>query len=110
MAMKTLSVILEKEGFDASVAEDGNKAIELLAGNDYDLLVVDIHLPYHSGLELVKFLRSEQRKDTPVLVLTAFSDPQMQREAGELGIDGYIVKPFNPNDLVSRIRSILQKR
>ena len=110
MAMKTLSVILEKEGFNTSVAEDGNKAIELLANNDYDLLVVDIHLPYHSGLELVKYLRSDQEKDTPVLVLTAFSDPQMQREAGELGINGYIVKPFNPFELVSKIRSILQKR
>lgn len=52
MAMKTLSVILEKEGFDASVAEDGNKAIELLAGNDYDLLVVDIHLPSGNSAKL----------------------------------------------------------
>lgn len=108
--MKTLSVILEREGFNTSVAEDGNRAIELLASNDYDLLVVDIHLPYHSGLELVKYLRSDQGKDTPVLVLTAFSDPQMQREAGEMDIEGYIVKPFNPNELVSRIRSILLKK
>jgi DNA-binding response OmpR family regulator len=109
MAMKTLSVILEREGFDTDTAEDGNLAINLLQRNEYDLLVVDIHLPYHSGLELVKFLRSDLGKDTPALVLTAFSDPQMQRQAGELGISGYIVKPFNPSDLVTRIRSILNK-
>ena len=109
MAMRTLSVILEREGFDTDTAEDGNLAINLLKKNEYDLLLVDIHLPYHSGLELVKFVRSDLGKDTPALVLTAFSDPQMQRQAGELGISGYIVKPFNPSDLITRIRSILNK-
>jgi len=64
MAMKTLSVILEREGFEADLAEDGNVAIDLLQMYDYDLLVVDIHLPYRSGLELVKFVRSDQGKDT----------------------------------------------
>jgi two-component system response regulator VicR len=109
MAMKTLSVILEREGFEADLAEDGNVAIDLLQMNDYDLMVVDIHLPYRSGLELVKFVRSDQGKDTPVIILTAFSDHQMQRQAGELGISDYIVKPFNPGDLVTKIKSILNK-
>ncbi len=110
MAMKTLSVILEREGFDTDVADDGNKAMDLLRDNDYDLVLVDIHLPYHSGLELVKYLRSNQGKDTPALVLTAFSDPLMQQQAGELGISGYIVKPFNPVELISRIKAILGKK
>jgi len=107
MAMKTLAVILEREGFEVDIAEDGNVAMDFLARNDYDLLVMDIHLPYRSGLELVKYVRSDQGKDTPAIVLTAFSDPQMQRQARELGISGYIVKPFNPVDLISRIKSIL---
>lgn len=109
MAMKTLSVVLEREGFVADVADDGNVGIEMLQKNDYDLLVVDIHLPYRSGLELIKFVRSEQGKDTPVIILSAFSDNQMQRQAGELGISDYIVKPFNPVDLVAKIKSILNK-
>jgi DNA-binding response OmpR family regulator len=109
MAMRTLSVVLEREGFEADVAEDGNEGMELLQKNDYDLLVIDIHLPYRSGLELIKFVRSDQGKDTPVIILSAFSDNQMQRQAGELGISSYIVKPFNPVDLVTRIKSILNK-
>lgn len=109
MAMKTLSVVLEREGFNADVAEDGNRGIELLQNNNYDLMVIDIHLPYRSGLELVKYVRSDQGKETPVLILTAFSDNQMQRQAGELGISGYIIKPFNPIDLVAKIKSILNK-
>lgn len=109
MAMKTLSVVLEREGYKADVADDGNVGIEMLEKNDYDLLVIDIHLPYRSGLELIKFVRSEQGKDTPVIILSAFSDNQMQRQAGELGISDYIVKPFNPVDLVAKIKSILNK-
>ena len=109
MAMKTLTVILEREGFEADVADDGNVGIEMLQENDYDLLVIDIHLPYRSGLELIKFVRTDQGKDTPVIILSAFSDNQMQRQAGELGISDYIVKPFNPGDLIAKIKSILNK-
>ena len=109
LAMNTLSFILEKEGFKSDTAEDGNKAIILLQQTVYDLILVDIHLPFHSGLELIKYLRSDLKMKTPVLVLTAFSDPQMQLQAGELGISGYIVKPFNPSDLIQQIRSILKK-
>jgi len=109
MALKTLSVVLEREGFKTDTAEDGNHAITLLKENIYGLIVVDIHLPYHSGLELVKFLRSDLKQNTPVLIVTAFSDQQMQRQAGELGIDGYIVKPFNPSDLIEKVRFILKK-
>jgi DNA-binding response OmpR family regulator len=109
MAMKTLSVVLEREGYDADVADDGNVGIEMLQKNDYDLLVIDIHLPYRSGLELIKYVRSDQGKDTPVIILTAFSDNQMQRQAGELGISDYIVKPFNPADLIAKIKSILSR-
>jgi DNA-binding response OmpR family regulator len=107
MTVKTLSVVLHREGFDTDSSPDGNEALKLLKKNDYDLLVVDIHLPYISGLELVKFLRSDLKKKTPVLVLTAFSDKQMQTKANQLGISGYIVKPFNPADLVNRIKSLL---
>lgn len=109
MAMNTLSFILEKEGFESDTAEDGNIALTLLQKTVYDFILVDIHIPFHSGLELIKYLRSELKMNTPVLVLTAFSDPQMQRQAGELGISGYIIKPFSPSDLIRQIRSILKK-
>jgi len=109
LASKTLSVVLSREGFKTDSAEDGNKAILLLQENLYDMVVVDIHLPFHSGLELIKFMRSDLKSKTPVLIVTAFSDPQMQKQAGELGIDGYIVKPFNPSDLIQKVREILNK-
>jgi DNA-binding response OmpR family regulator len=108
LVMKTLSVVLEKAGFKVDLAEDGNKAFEFLNKSVYDLILVDIHLPFHSGLEVIKFLRSDLKKRTPVLVLSAFSDPEMQRQAHEMVIDGYMLKPFNPSDLARKIRSILK--
>ena len=109
LAMMTLSFILQKEGYKSDTAEDGNIALSLLQNTVYDLILVDIHLPFHSGLELIKYLRSDLKLKTPVLVLTAFSDPQMQRQAAELGISGYIVKPFDPSDLIRQISTVLKK-
>jgi DNA-binding response OmpR family regulator len=108
LAMKTLSFILEKEGFISETAEDGNKALSLLEHSIYDMILMDIHLPYHSGLELIKYLRTDLKLETPVLIVTAFSDSQMQHQSGELGISGYVVKPFNPSDLIHQIKSILK--
>ncbi len=107
LAKRTLSVVIEKAGFLTEASEDGIEAMRLLQEKDYELIIVDIHLPYHSGLELVKFLRSDLKKNTPVLIVTAFSDLQLQQQAAELGISGYIIKPFNPSDLIEQIRSIL---
>ncbi|NLN31008.1 MAG: response regulator [Bacteroidales bacterium] len=108
LALRTISVVLEREGFTSETAENGTDAISLLQSNVYDMVIVDIHLPYHSGLELIQYLRSDLKLQTPVLIVTAFSDPQIRRRATELGIEGYIIKPFNPSDLISTIRTILK--
>jgi DNA-binding response OmpR family regulator len=108
LAMRALSVFLGKEGFDTVNAIDGNEAMELLNTNEYDLVLIDIHLPYHSGLELIRHLRSDLKKKTPVIVVSAFSDPQVQRQAHELGINDYIVKPVDPTDLIEKIRTLLR--
>jgi DNA-binding response OmpR family regulator len=108
LAMRALAVFLGKEGFETENAIDGNEAMELLNTNEYDLVLIDIHLPYHSGLELIRHLRSDLKKKTPVIVVSAFSDPQVQRQAHELGIDDYIVKPIDPTGLLVKIRTLLR--
>lgn len=105
LASKAMSVVLEREGFDPVTANDGNKAIEALQKTDFNLAIIDIHMPYHSGLEVIRFLRTELKKQTPVLIVSAFSDPQMQRQAGEMKVSGYITKPFDPEDLIRKIRA-----
>lgn len=109
LAMNLLSFIMKKEGFNSDTAEDGNKALSLLQKTVYDLILMDIHLPFHSGLEVIRYLRADLKMKTPVLVLTAFSDLQTQRQAAELGTSGYIVKPFDPSDLIRQIGFILKQ-
>lgn len=106
LALKAISVVLEREGYDPVAVSDGNEAIELLRTTDFDLAIVDIHLPYHSGLEVIRFLRTEQKKQTPVLIVSAFSDPQIQRQAAEMKVSGYITKPFDPDDLIRKIKAV----
>lgn len=107
LASKTLEVVLGKEGYGTDVAEDGNASIDKLDRNHYDLVLIDIHLPFHSGLEIVRHLRTGLGKHTPVIILTAFSDVQLQKQARELGITEYMLKPFNPSELVKKIGAIL---
>jgi DNA-binding response OmpR family regulator len=109
LASKAMSVVLEREGFEPMTAGDGNSALEMLGKNDFSLVIVDIHLPYHSGLEVIRYLRTDLKKKTPVLIVTAFSDPQMQRQANEMKVSGYITKPFNPDELLRTIRSVINK-
>jgi DNA-binding response OmpR family regulator len=108
LVLRALSVVLEREGYDPVAVSDGNKAIEMLKTYEFGLVIVDIHLPYHSGLEVIGYLRTELRKQTPVLIVTAFSDPQVQRQAAEMQVSGYLTKPFNPDDLIRQIKEAVK--
>lgn len=109
LASKAMSVVLDREGYETVIASDGNSALDILRNHEFSLVIIDIHLPYHSGLEVIRFLRSDLKKKTPVLIVTAFSDPQMQRQANEMKVSGYITKPFNPDDLIMKIRSLIKE-
>jgi len=104
----TISAILDKAGYKTEFASDGNIAIDLLNKNEYSLVLVDIHLPYHSGLELIRYIRLDQKKITPIIVVSTFSDPQILAQAKELGVNEYIVKPIDPAYLISRINSFIK--
>lgn len=109
LTLKTIKVVLEKQGYNTEAAVDGNEAMSLLLKKNYSLVIVDIHLPFHSGLELISYLRRDLRKTTPILIVSAFSDPQMQKQAAEFGIEGYVTKPFNPVELVEKVSLLLNK-
>jgi DNA-binding response OmpR family regulator len=109
LALRAMSVVLEREGFKPVTVSDGNRALDMLRDSDYSLVIIDIHLPYHSGLELIRYLRTDLKKKTPVLIVSAFSDPIMQRQASDMGVSGYITKPFDPEDLIIKVRSAIEQ-
>jgi len=104
---EVVSLYLRRAGFNVSVAQDGERALEMLAAQLPDLLVLDLMLPNIDGLEITRWLRD--RSDVPIIMLTARRE-EADRIAGlEMGADDYVVKPFSPQELVSRVRAVLRR-
>jgi two-component system phosphate regulon response regulator OmpR len=102
-----LQRFLTKHGHLVSVAADAEAAKQKLAGLDFDLLVLDVMLPGQSGVELTAELR--QSRDLPILLLTAKGESRDRIAGLEAGADDYLVKPFEPRELLLRIATILRR-
>src|SRR5229473_2096180 len=103
-----LNRYLKEQGFTVSVVADGAALDKALARENFDLLVLDLMLPGEDGLSICRRLRANDN-ETPVLMLTAKGD-EVDRIVGlELGADDYLPKPFNPRELVARIKAILRR-
>ena len=104
---KLLEEYLQGEQFELTAAHDGPGGLEKALGNTYAVVVLDVMLPGMSGLDVLKQLR--QKSSAPVLMLTARGS-ELDRILGlELGADDYLAKPFNPRELVARLRAILRR-
>jgi DNA-binding response OmpR family regulator len=105
---KFICINLKRNDFDISEAENGSQAIELIKSDDFDIILLDIQLPDISGYDVFNFLK-EHSPNTPVIIVSA-QGADMDRIMGlEIGADDYVVKPFNPVELVARIRSVLRR-
>ena len=99
---------LSDSGFRVTIAADASEARANLANLAFDLVVLDVMMPGESGLDLTRALRREGR--VPILLLTAMAEPEDRVNGLEEGADDYLSKPFEPRELVLRIRNILQRR
>src|SRR5580658_7216351 len=102
---------LSDSGFRVTGAADAIEARAQLASFAFDLVVLDVMMPGESGLDLTRALRVEAKSGhVPVLLLTAMADPEDRINGLEQGADDFLAKPFEPRELVLRIRNILQRR
>jgi two-component system response regulator RegX3 len=102
-----LSYLLSKEGYEVSVAENGNDALTEFDATGADLVLLDLMLPGLSGVDVCRALR--QRSNVPVIMLTA-KDSEIDKVVGlELGADDYVVKPFGFRELLARIRAVMRR-
>ena len=99
---------LSDSGFRVTAAADASEARSNLASFAFDLVVLDVMMPGESGLELTRALRADGR--IPVLLLTAMAEPEDRINGLEQGADDYLSKPFEPRELVLRVRNLLQRR
>ena len=98
---------LKRAGFQVELVNDGCKAVEISETIKPDLIILDIMLPCMDGWNVIKQIR--ENKDTPIIVLTARQEENDRIAGLELGADDYVVKPFSPQELVSRVRAVLRR-
>lgn len=98
---------LERDGYKVSAAYDGSSALEVARRDHPDLIILDLMLPEISGWEVCRILRKES--DLPIIMLTARDETSDKIAGLELGADDYIVKPFDPKELVVRVRAVLRR-
>ncbi|MFC7486213.1 response regulator [Knoellia sp. CPCC 206453] len=102
-----LSYLLRKEGYEVSVAENGNDALTEFDSGGADLVLLDLMLPGLSGVDVCRALR--QRSNVPVIMLTA-KDSEIDKVVGlELGADDYVTKPYSSRELLARIKAVLRR-
>ena len=102
-----LRLYLEKEGFEAIIAADGAKALEMFDTAKPDLMLLDVMMPQLDGWQVCREIR--QNSKVPIIMLTAKSEERDELLGFDLGVDEYISKPFSPKILVARVEAILRR-
>jgi two-component system chemotaxis response regulator CheY len=98
---------LREAGYDVVEAEDGGKALAVLAGTKVDCIITDLNMPVMDGLELIRKLRAGgANRVTPILMLTTESDVTKKNAGREAGATGWLVKPFNPDKLIQTVAKV----
>lgn len=102
-----VKMYLSREGFTVKEAPNGREALDLIGGEQFDLMVLDIMMPEVDGLAVCREVRA--RSAVPIIMLTARED-EVDRVVGlEMGADDYVVKPFSPRELLARIKAVLRR-
>ena len=100
--------ILRIDGYKTEIAADGAAGLELAAGFEPDIVILDLGLPLIDGIEVARRLRDDS--DVPILMLTARDATEAKVEGLDAGADDYLVKPFERDELLARLRSLLRRR
>lgn len=108
--VESLSFLMEKEGYDVSVATDGRTAISMIARDIPDMVLLDVMMPVCDGFEVVRAARNDPNtRQMPIMMLTAKTREVDRRKGLELGVDDFVTKPFSTRDVVSRVKALLER-
>ena len=110
-ALEAWRLFLRAAGFEVRTAADGVAALEEALAHPPDLIVMDLELPRMSGLDVARALRErDETRDIPLIVATGYSHAQVLAQSKDVGVDSVIVKPCDPDHLVSEITRLLELR
>lgn len=100
---------LEDKGYEVTLCNNGEQALEYLIDEKFDLALLDINTPLMSGIEVLKTIRNDYKNLTPAIILTAYQDTKHLKESFEGGVDDYIKKPFDLEELDQRILKLCRQ-
>lgn len=104
---EVINMYLKSSGYDTKIALNGRSAREIYSEYKPDLVLLDVMIPYIDGIDVLKWIRKQS--ETPVIMITAKGDTFDKVLALELGADDYIVKPFEPKELLARVKAVLRR-
>ena len=107
-----IAFILRRENYEVSTASNGMAGLEMIKGATPDLIILDVVMPEFSGYDVLNAVRSDKSskvRDIPVLMITSKSSTDDIDQALELGATAYIIKPFRPAKLVTKVKSLLDE-
>lgn len=100
---------LEDKGYEITLCTNGQEALEALIDKKFDIALLDINTPVITGIEVLKRVRIEYKNNTPIIILTAYQDTKHLKESFENGVDDYIKKPFDLEELDQRILKLCRQ-
>lgn len=98
---------INKEGYEVIEAKDGEEALEIFESEYIDLCIIDVMMPKMDGFELVENIK--EIKDVPCIMLTAKGESKDKLRGFSVGVDDYVVKPFDPNELMARVKAVMRR-
>jgi len=104
-----VEIYLRNEGYSVEQASSGVDAIKLIKDQQFDAIILDVMMPDMDGWEVCTFIRKKDAY-TPILMLTAKSNVEFRVKGLELGADDYLIKPFAPEELVARVKSLMRRK
>src|SRR3990167_2372188 len=105
----SISKGLRQEGYAVDTVYDGQDGLAMASSEEYDLILLDVMLPGIDGVSLTQKLRDEEKKNTPVLMLTALSAVHNKVKGLDAGADDYLAKPFDFEELLARVRALSRR-
>jgi DNA-binding response OmpR family regulator len=108
VVLKAIQVAVENEKSQAICLQDGGKALQYLKDHEVDLIITDIHMPYHNGDEILKLVRDDQRRNTPIVMISSDTEEEVIKLALKLGVDEFIEKPIDTSKLQRKLRKYLR--
>jgi len=108
IVLESCQAVFELEGFEVMLVPSADKALKAMQNDDFSVLIVDVKMPKHDGIYLMKKIK-EQWPDIPIIVMSGYSTTETIQEAFQVGAASFIAKPFEPDELVKTVRQIIEK-